>query len=100
MFIDLMPNCSTECVIKELSKLLKIDKNLKIYPITNIPSSESLIFKNGKKINGQYKISIYPIQNEEGDPYIKLYPDNIKLNKYAKKEIKKSNFIIISPTNK
>ncbi len=94
---DLMKGCTIECIIQELSTLLKIDKNLRIFPITNVPSSQSLIFKNGKKIDGQYKIANYPIQKEKGGYIIKLYPENVKLNKYAKEEIINSDFVILSP---
>ncbi len=94
---DLLPDCSIECAIKELSILLKINENLRIIPITNLPCSQKLLFANGKKINGQYKIANYPIQKEKKPHIIKLYPQNVTLNKYAKKEIKSSNFVIISP---
>ena len=106
-------NCDDICALDEMSRLLKINRNLKVIPITK--KSSILKFtsnkgfkktkdakKNVKQLIGQRNISLFPIQNitKSIDDYnIEIIDRNKKasLNPDAIKYLKRSDVIVISP---
>jgi len=111
--LSLLDNCDDICAINEMRKLLKIDKNLQVYPITNIPGilrfknkysfTSPITNKKTKVITGQKIISVdLPIQkiSRSIDDYtidIIGKHKSPKLHSKSINALRKAHYIIISP---
>jgi len=111
--LSLLDNCDDICAINEMRKLLNVDRNLQIYPITNIPGivrfknnklfTSPITKKKIKEITGQKIIAVnLPIQkiaSSINDYTIDIISKHKKpiLHSKSKIALQKADYIIISP---